>query len=257
MYNKSYAKISTLRPQFQKETGGKKKEKSIMVSSSKKGNCTRAFHAYFFRNTVQDGAGIPSILTIPPREIKSYTILDISWIGFATLSLKANDYHSAYLWNSGESVHARVYTCSKFVPFETNAEKWYEKWSNYATYCKDPYSPPLRPPRVSAPLEKLSLHRREELFRLWNNWLFSLSLSFLSSFFFVFFSRMKMTMYRVDISVITLWLHAKLLLYLAFNGRERKNCNDSSSESLSETGGKWKINECVDVFVCLCFYGHG
>lgn len=66
MYNKSYAKISTLRPQFQKETGGKKKEKSIMVSSSKKGNYTRAFHAYFFRNTVQDGAGIPSILTIPP-----------------------------------------------------------------------------------------------------------------------------------------------------------------------------------------------
>lgn len=47
-----------------------------------------------------------------------------------------------------------------------------------------------------------------------------------------------MTMYRVDISVITLWLHAKLLLYLAFNGRERKNCNDSSSESLSETDGK-------------------
>lgn len=27
MYNKSYAKISTLRPQFQKETGGKKKER--------------------------------------------------------------------------------------------------------------------------------------------------------------------------------------------------------------------------------------
>lgn len=54
-------------------------------------------------------------------------------------------------------------------------------------------------------------------------------------FFFVFFPRMKMTIYRVDISVITRWLHAKLLPHLAFNGRERKNCNNS--ESLSETDG--------------------
>lgn len=229
-----------------------------MVSSSKKGNCTRAFHAYFFRNTVQDGAGIPSILTIPPREIKSYTILDISWIGFATLSLKANDYHSAYLWNSGESVHARVYTCSKFVPFETNAEKWYEKWSNYATYCKDPYSPPLRPPTCVRAIGKAFSPSTGRIVSTMKQLAF-LSFSFFSFFFFffVFFSRTKMTMYRVDISVITRWLHAKLLLYLAFNGRERKNCNDSSSESLSETDGKWKINECVDVSVCLCFYGHG
>lgn len=228
-----------------------------MVSSSKKGNYTRAFHAYFFRNTVQDGAGIPSILTIPSREIKSYTILDISWIGFATLSLKANDYHSAYLWNSGESVHARVYTCSKFVPFETNAEKWYEKWSNYATYCKDPYSPPLRPPTCVRAIGKAFSPSTGRIVSTMKQLAF-LSFSFFSFFFFfVFFSRTKMTMYRVDISVITLWLHAKLLLYLAFNGRERKNCNDSSSESLSETDGRWKINECVDVSVCLCFYGHG
>lgn len=222
MCNKSYAKYRLYARSLKKEG-----ERWYFIVE-KKGNCTRGFPRIFLRIHVWGREYLRSWRSpsLPHSEIKSYTIPDISRIGFATLSLKANDYHSAYLWNSGESVHARVYTCSKFVPFETNAkEKWYEKWSNYATYCKDPYS---SPPCAPTPLEKLSLHRREELFRLWNNWLFF-------SFFFVFFPRMKMTIYRVDISVITRWLHAKLLLRLAFNGRERKNCNNS--ESLSETDG--------------------
>lgn len=33
-------------------------------------------------------------------------------------------------------VHARVYTCSKFVPFGAFTKEWYEEWSNYATYCR-------------------------------------------------------------------------------------------------------------------------
>lgn len=75
---------------------------------------------------------------------------DISRIGlhFATLSLKARTTGPAclalaYLWNEKKKrkrrkrgVHARVYTCSKFAPFGTFAKKWYEEWSNYATYCR-------------------------------------------------------------------------------------------------------------------------
>lgn len=146
MCNKSYAKYRLYARSLKKEG-----ERWYFIVE-KKGNCTRGFPRIFLRIHVWGREYLRSWRSpsLPHSEIKSYTILDISRIGFATLSLKANDYHSAYLWNSGESVHARVYTCSKFVPFETNAkEKWYEKWSNYATYCKDPYSsPPCAPTHV-------------------------------------------------------------------------------------------------------------
>lgn len=188
MYNKSYAKISTLRPQFQKETGGKKKEKSIMVSSSKKGNCTRAFHAYFFRNTVQDGAGIPSILTIPPREIKS-SIFPGS-VSRLCLWKQTTTTPRIYETVAKACMHAYTHVRSLF-PSKRTRRNGMRNGRIMRHIARTHTLPLCAHPRVSAPLEKLSLHRREELFRLWNNWLFSLSLSFLSSFFFLFSSPVR------------------------------------------------------------------
>ena len=59
-------------------------------------------------------------------------------------------------------VHARVYTCSKFVPFGAFAKKWYEEWSNYATYCTT--ATLLSATHMLAYRKKLSHRRRENCF---------------------------------------------------------------------------------------------
>lgn len=127
----------------------------------KKGNYTRAFHAYFFQYTVQDGAEIPSILTIspPPR----YKIL----------------YNPRYFLDRFRDFVSE----SKRPPLGVFMKRWRERactrihMFEVCSLSKRTRGNGMRNGRImrhiagpmlslSAPLEKLFLHRREELFRL-------------------------------------------------------------------------------------------
>lgn len=205
----------------------------MVFHRGKKGKLYARFSTHISSNT-RMGAGIPSILTIslpPPQRDKilyNPRYFPDRFRDFVSESKRLPLRVFMKQWRKRACTRVHMFeVCS--LRNEREGEMVWEM-VELCDILQGPilFSPLCAHPRVPAPLEKLSLHRREELFRLWNNWLFF-------SFFFVFFPRMKMTIYRVHISVITRWLHAKLLLHLAFNGRERKNCNNS--ESLSETDG--------------------
>ena len=128
---------------------------------------------------------VPSILTIPRRGIKSCTIpIFPGSVCVSRLCLwkQTTGPPTSRIYETAKAcMHA--YTCSKFVPFEAFMEKWYEEWSNYATYCRT-HTLFCRP-HARAP-EKLFHRRRGNCFDYERRTSRLLSLSLSCFFFFVF-----------------------------------------------------------------------
>lgn len=128
---------------------------------------------------------VSSILTIPRRGIKSCTIpIFPGSVCVSRLCLwkQTTGPPTSRIYETAKAcMHA--YTCSKFVPFEAFMEKWYEEWSNYATYCRT-HTLFCRP-HARAP-EKLFHRRRGNCFdyERRTSRLLSLSLSLSLCFFF-------------------------------------------------------------------------